>query len=103
MSRRRRTNSRLFESNGYSFKRWLTPTDVEELLPRGAIQLAVDPTSGREIGYKLRDGRLWQSGRGKAEVQKRDFLIVETTQEPPTAPGDIGRLKNTLVAATLFM
>jgi hypothetical protein len=102
MSRRRQSNSRLFESDGYSFKRWLTPTDVEELLPRGAIRLAVDPATGREIGYKLRDGRPWQSGRGRAEVQKRDFLISETTQDPPTAPGNSGRPKSRLVAADSF-
>jgi hypothetical protein len=102
MSRRRQSNSRLFESDGYSFKKWLTPADVEELLPRAAIQLAVDPATGREIGYKLRDGRPWQSGRGKVEVQKRDFLITETTQELPTAPGKAGRLKSRLVAADSF-
>ena len=102
MSRRRRTNSRLFESDGYSFKRWLTPADIEELLPRGAIQLAVDPATGREIGYKLRGGRPWQSGRGRVEVQKYDFLITETTQDFPTAPGNAGLLKSRLVVADSF-
>jgi hypothetical protein len=102
MSRRRRTNLRLFESDGYSFKRWLTPADVEQLLPRGAIQLAVDPATGREIGYKLRDGRPWQNGRGRVEVQKHDFLITETTQDPSTAPGNTVRLESRLVAADSF-
>jgi hypothetical protein len=102
MSRRRRTNSRLFESDGYSFKKWITRADAEELLVRGIIQIAADAATGREIGYKLRDGRPWQSVIGRAEVKKCDFLITETTQEPPTAPGRTGRLKRTLVAADSF-
>jgi hypothetical protein len=80
---------------------WLTPDDVEELLPRGAIQLAVDPATGREIGYKLRDGRPWQNGRGRVEVQKRDFLITETTQDRPTA-GNTVQPESRLVAADSF-
>lgn len=102
MSRRRQSNSRLFESDGYSFKRWLTPADVEDLFPRGVIQLAVDPATGCEIGYKLRGVRPWQSGRGRVEVQKHDFLITETPQDPPTAPGETGPLKSRLVAADSF-
>jgi hypothetical protein len=102
MSRRRQSNSKLFESDGYSFKRWLTPTDVEELLSRGAIQLAVDPASDREIGYKLRDGHSWDRGWGRVEVQKHDFLITEATQDPPSAPGSTCRHKGRLVVADSF-
>lgn len=49
-----KSNVRLLESDGYTFKLWLDPLDAEEKFARGEIELAFDPNDGREIGYKLR-------------------------------------------------
>jgi hypothetical protein len=50
-----KSNVRLFESDGYSFKLWLYPPDAEEMRANGEIEMAYHPVTGTQIGYKLRD------------------------------------------------
>jgi hypothetical protein len=47
-------NVRLFESDSYSFKRWIDPADADEMLLDGTIEPAYNAFTGAHIGYKLR-------------------------------------------------
>lgn len=51
---KRKSNARLFEPDGYTFKLWMDPTEAEEMRSRGELEIATHPATGELIGYKLR-------------------------------------------------
>lgn len=51
---RRRSNTRLFEADGYTFKCWIDPLEAAEKCDRGELDIAVHPATGEAIGYRLR-------------------------------------------------
>ena len=52
---KRRSNERLFEADGYTFKCWIDPDDAHARYERGELDLAFHPASNLIIGYKLRE------------------------------------------------
>jgi len=52
---KRRSNTRLFEADGYTFKCWIDPLDAAEKFNRGELDLAVHPVTGEATGYRLRE------------------------------------------------
>lgn len=52
---KRRSNSRLFEADGYTFKCWIDPIEASEKYDRGELDLAVNAVTGEAIGFRLRE------------------------------------------------
>jgi formate dehydrogenase assembly factor FdhD len=52
---KRRSNARLFEADGYTFKCWIDPLEAQEKFERGELDLATHPASNAVIGYRLRE------------------------------------------------
>jgi hypothetical protein len=52
---KRRSNARLFEADGYTFKCWIDPIEASEKYDRGELDLAVHPVTGERIGFRLRE------------------------------------------------
>lgn len=52
---KRRSNTRLFEPDGYTFKCWIDPLEAADKFNRGELDLALHPVSGVAIGYRLRE------------------------------------------------
>jgi hypothetical protein len=52
---KRRSNARLFEPDGYTFKCWIDPSEAREKCERGELDIATNPVTGVAIGYRLRE------------------------------------------------
>jgi len=66
---KRRSNARLFEADGYTFKCWIDPLEAREKYDRGELDLALHPASNAVIGYRLRES-----------FQKSDPLALRPSQ-----------------------
>lgn len=78
-----KSNVRLFESDSYSFKRWIDPDNANEMLLDGTIEPAFNPFTGDQIGFKLRG---FQKATNREDTTSISFSEMMVNAGVPPKP-----------------